>query len=48
MKDNLKKLLDALVESGKDFSVDSGQTEIRLWLDNWSLVLDSNGKWRLE
>lgn len=48
MNEKLKKLLDALIASGKDFSLDNDQSEIRIWLEDWCLVMDSSGKWKLE
>lgn len=47
MKENLKKLLDALLEAGQDFSVSEGQSEITIWVGDWSLNMKSDGKWEL-
>lgn len=48
MNEKLKKLVDELLNSGKDFNVQQDQNEIGMWLENYYLILDSNGKWRLE
>lgn len=48
MKDNLKKLVDELIKAGKDFSVYNEQSEVSIFMDDYSLVLNANGKWRLE
>lgn len=47
MNDKLKKLLEALVESGMDFHVSDEQGEIGIWIGDWSLTMNKNGKWSL-
>lgn len=50
MDDKLKQLVDELLKSGKDFSIENEQSCVRIWIDDtdYSLNLGANGKWWLE
>lgn len=44
-------LISELLVDGKDFSLQSDQEELSLYMEGgsgWCLVLTKNGKWRLE
>jgi hypothetical protein len=43
-----EQLFVELINKGYDVSLDNEQTDIRLWLNDWSLILRSDGKWLIE
>lgn len=48
MSDKIQKLVEELIKAGFDFTLDNEQSEVRIYLEDYSLVLSVNGKWRLE
>jgi len=47
---NFKEVVEALINSGHDISIQEKQSEISLYLpsDMFSIVLNINGTWKIE
>lgn len=45
---NFEILFTQLIKNGQDVALDSNQTEIRIWCEDYCLVLTESGKWKLE
>lgn len=51
MNEKIKQLVDELIKSARDFTIEEDQTQVRIWLGNdsdFSLILTNTGKWFLE
>jgi hypothetical protein len=44
---NQEKLVSELLKKGISITIEEDE-EVRIWLEDWSLVLSPNGKWSLQ